>query len=196
MNQNFESAGEWIFTTERGTKPEYPEPHPPPPPSPPPPPGELFRKAVSHNLLETKIHPPSPSNIGDKFAWSERTGSNSSFFLLFDVCTHYGHIRQILTHILSVFDNDKIINSPTTITMYIHCHVPMFDIHLRRILWVYCPGHAGVKGNDRADRLAGKATVTGGLRPGRSKVLRSLRHYLRAQDQGHHTIDRIEEREA
>ena len=42
-------------------------------------------------------------------------------------------------------------------------HVSMFDIHLRRILWVYCPGHAGVKGNDWADRLAGKATITGGL---------------------------------
>ena len=25
-------------------------------------------------------------------------------------------------------------------------------IHLRNILWVYCPGHAGVTGNDRADR--------------------------------------------
>ena len=38
----------------------------------------------------------------------------------------------------------------------------MFDIHLRKILWVYCPGHAGVKGNDRADRLAAKVTITGG----------------------------------
>ena len=26
--------------------------------------------------------------------------------------------------------------------------------------YIYCPGHAGVKGNDRADRLAGKATLT------------------------------------
>ena len=33
-------------------------------------------------------------------------------------------------------------------------HVLMVDIHLRKLLWVYCPGHAGVKGNDRADRLA------------------------------------------
>ena len=33
-------------------------------------------------------------------------------------------------------------------------HVSMVDIHLRKLLWVYCPGHAGVKGNDRADRLA------------------------------------------
>ena len=70
----------------------------------------------------------------------------------------------------------------------------MVDIHLRQLLWVYCPGHAGVKGNDRADRLAGKATLTSGLLVGRSEVLRSLRRSLRAQSQGHHTIDRLEER--
>ena len=51
----------------------------------------------------------------------------------------------------------------------------MVDIHLRKLLWVYCPGHAGVKGNDREDRLAGKATLTSGLLLGRSAVLRSLR---------------------
>ena len=51
-----------------------------------------------------------------------------------------------------------------------------------------------MKGNDRADRLAGKATLTSDLHLGRSEVLRSLRHYLRAQSQGHHTIDRVEER--
>ena len=55
-------------------------------------------------------------------------------------------------------------------------------------------GHAGMKGNERADRLAGKATLTSGSLLGRSQVLRSLRHYLRAQSQGHHTIDRLEER--
>ena len=59
-------------------------------------------------------------------------------------------------------------------------HVSMFNIHLRRILWVYCPGHAGVTGNDRADRLVGKATITDGWRLGRSEALRSLRHYLQA----------------
>ena len=59
---------------------------------------------------------------------------------------------------------------------------------------VYCPGHGGVKGSDLADRLAGKATLTSGLLLGRSEVLRSLRHYLRAQSQGHHTTDRLEER--
>ena len=69
----------------------------------------------------------------------------------------------------------------------------MVDIHLRKLLWVYCPGHAGVKGNDRADRLAGKATLTSGLLLGRSEVLTSLRHYLWTQSQGYNTIDRLEE---
>ena len=72
--------------------------------------------------------------------------------------------------------------------------VSTVDIHLRKLLWVYCPGHAGVKGNDGADRLAGKATLISGLLLGRSEMPRSLRHYLRAQSQGHHTVDSLEER--
>ena len=70
----------------------------------------------------------------------------------------------------------------------------MVDIHLRKLLWVYCHGHAGVRENDRTDRLAGKATLRSTLLLGRSELLRSLRHYLRAQSQGHHTIGRLEER--
>ena len=61
-------------------------------------------------------------------------------------------------------------------------NVPMVDINLPKLLWVHCPGHAGVEGNDRADRLAGQGTVTSDLRLGRSQVLRSLRHYRRAQN--------------
>ena len=39
-----------------------------------------------------------------------------------------------------------------------------------------------------------EATLTSRLLLGRSEVLRSLRHYLQAQSQGHHTIDCLEER--
>ena len=49
----------------------------------------------------------------------------------------------------------------------------MFDIHLRKILWVYLSWTCRSQRNDRADRLAGKATITGGLRLGRSEVFRS-----------------------
>ena len=61
----------------------------------------------------------------------------------------------------------------------------MVDIHLQKLLWVNCLGHARVKGNDRADRLVGKATLTNGLLLGRSEVLRSLRHYLWARTSHH-----------
>ena len=59
---------------------------------------------------------------------------------------------------------------------------------------MYCPGHAGVKGNDQADSLAGKATIKGGMHLTGFHVLRSLRHYVWAQSQGQHTIDCLEER--
>ena len=47
---------------------------------------------------------------------------------------------------------------------------------------------------EQIDCMAVKATLTSGLLFGRSEVLRSLRHYLRAQSQGHHTTDRLEDR--
>ena len=72
-------------------------------------------------------------------------------------------------------------------------NVSIVDINLRKLLWVYCPGHAGVKGNDRANRQAGKATLTNGLLLGRPEVLRSLRHYQQAQSQGHHNVDCLQE---
>ena len=34
---------------------------------------------------------------------------------------------------------------------------------IRRIIWIYCPGHAGVQGNETADRLAGSAQLTPGV---------------------------------
>ena len=74
-------------------------------------------------------------------------------------------------------------------------NVSMVNIHLRNSCgFMYCPGHAGMNGHDRADRLAGKATFTRRLLLGRSEVLRSLRHYLQAQSQGHHINGRLEER--
>ena len=63
----------------------------------------------------------------------------------------------------------------------------MVDIHLRKLLWVYIHGHAGVRENDTTDRLAGKATLRSALLLGRSEL-------LRAQSQGHHTTGRLEER--
>ena len=59
-------------------------------------------------------------------------------------------------------------------------NVSVVDIHLRKLLLVCCTGHAGVKVKDGADRLAGKAILTSGLRLRRSEVLREELKTLRA----------------
>ena len=97
-----------------------------------------------------------------------------------------------ITHAIILIDSMSLLQKVKSGMGSPDWNVSMVDIHLQKLLWVYCPGHAGVKGNDRTDRLAGKATLTSGLLLRRSEVLRSLRHYPASQ--GHHTIDRLEER--
>ena len=71
---------------------------------------------------------------------------------------------------------------------------------LQRFVWVYCPGHAGVKENDRRDTTARKTFNVSGLRLGRlarvwreiPEVLRSARHCLLTQSPKHRAIDRPE----
>ena len=73
-------------------------------------------------------------------------------------------------------------------------HTAMHSLRLQRFLWIYCPGHAGVSGNERADRLASTADITSGLQLGRAEVLRGLRNFLSTDKLEHHSIDRLKER--
>ena len=76
-------------------------------------------------------------------------------------------------------------------------HYAMKKLSIQKLLWIYCPGHAGVKGNDRADQLAGKATITTGLRLGKSEVLRAAKHHLQQLEDSrehHHSVDRLVDR--
>ena len=73
-------------------------------------------------------------------------------------------------------------------------HTVMHSLRLQILLWVYCPGHAGVSGNERADRLASTAHSTSGLQLGRAEVLRGLKNFLNMDRLEHHNIDRLKER--
>ena len=66
-----------------------------------------------------------------------------------------------------------------------------------RLLWVFCPGHTGVDGNNKADRLTGKAMVLCVLflRKTWSVQRCSSAQYMWTQSWGHLTTDHLEERD-
>ena len=72
-------------------------------------------------------------------------------------------------------------------------HTAMHSLRLQRLLWIYYPGHAGVSGNERTDRLAGTADITSGLQLGRAEVLRGFRNFIMMDRPEHHSIDQKEE---
>ena len=49
---------------------------------------------------------------------------------------------------------------------------------LRRLQWIFCPGHAGVCGNERADKLAGSAIVEGSFTLDAPTVMSTIRYHL------------------
>ena len=73
-------------------------------------------------------------------------------------------------------------------------HTAMHSLRLRRPLWIYCPGHAGVSGNERADRLASTADITSCLQLGRAEALQGLRNFLNMDRAEHHSTDRLKVR--
>ena len=49
---------------------------------------------------------------------------------------------------------------------------------LERLTWVYCPGHAGVRGTERADRLATAAPLVGTMQMHKDDILISASDFL------------------
>ena len=71
-------------------------------------------------------------------------------------------------------------------------HKAIHSLRPQRLLWIYCPGHAG--GNERADRLTSTADITSGLQLGRVEVFRGLGNFLNMDRPEHHSTDRLKER--
>ena len=59
----------------------------------------------------------------------------------------------------------------------------------QRLPWIFSPGDARVKCNERADRRASTADITTDLQLGRTKVLSPLRNVLNTDRPEHHITD-------
>ena len=97
-----------------------------------------------------------------------------------------------ITHAIILTDSNSLLQKVKNGMGSPDWNVLMVDIHLLKLLWVYCPACRS-EGIRPSRQTEGKAILRSGLLLGRSKVLRSLRHYLRAQSQEHHTTDRLQE---
>ena len=116
---------------------------------------------------------------------SSSSSSSSSLLLLmllflswqhnFHKSTKTGKMDMISSHVLCSF----IVMIRTDVLIKTTAH---------RRMCICCTGHAGVNGNERADRPTGMADITTSLRPGRAEVLRGLRNFLNMDKPEYHSL--------
>ena len=99
-----------------------------------------------------------------------------------------------ITHAIILTDSVNLLQKVESGMSCPDWHTAMHSLQLQRLLWIYCPGHAGVSENERADRLASTADITSGLQLGRAEVLQGLRNFLNTDRPEHHSIDSLKER--
>ena len=73
-----------------------------------------------------------------------------------------------ITHAIILTDSMKLLQKVESGMGCPDLHTTMHSLQLQTLLWIYCTGHAGVSGNERADRLASTADITSGLKLGRA----------------------------
>ena len=61
-------------------------------------------------------------------------------------------------------------------------HAAMRSLRWQKLPQIYCPGHATVRRNERASRLASAADIAIGLQPGMAEMLRGLRNILNSDN--------------
>ena len=62
--------------------------------------------------------------------------------------------------------------------LYADWYTAIQNSQMRRVQWIFCPGHAGVIGNERADKLAGDSVIEGDFTLDPPTILSTVRDYL------------------
>ena len=87
------------------------------------------------------------------------------------------------THVLVATDSMSTLDKIRSGWLYSEWVDSIEKSRLNKITWLFCPGHAGVRGNERADELAGKATLGGRLTLDPPVVLAQCKESLNAQEE-------------
>ena len=62
-----------------------------------------------------------------------------------------------ITHAIILTDSMNLLQKAESRMGCPDWHTAMHSLRIQRLLWIYCPGHAGISGNEQADRLASTA---------------------------------------
>ena len=91
--------------------------------------------------------------------------------------------HQPYTHAVIATDSMSTLKKVKGGQLYADWMKPLEGSHLKRFTWLFCPGHSGVRGNERADRLAGLAQPgQGRLTLDPPTVLRAVRTNIQQQE--------------
>ena len=95
-------------------------------------------------------------------------------------CTIHWLPSQVQTNLTSSYPESLIVPAARreALNRFIDRHLNMHSLLVQNILCTYCPGDAGVRGNEQTDRQSKKSEHKRGLRLDRSEVLRGLVNYL------------------
>ena len=105
--------------------------------------------------------------------------------------------NQPFAHAVMATDSMSTLEKVRCGQLYADWVEPLRNSHLKKLTWLFCPGHSGVRGNERADRLAGSA------QPGEDRlildppaVIKSVKLHLQQQEStpNSYTLDMLQEK--
>ena len=102
-----------------------------------------------------------------------------------------GHQRAVI-----VTDSMSTLQKVQKKMLYADWKAMIRESRLERVAWIFCPGHAGVAGNEKADKLAGEAKVGGKLTLDPPTVLTAVAESLKEkrEESKSHTLERLKEK--
>ena len=90
--------------------------------------------------------------------------------------------RPETMHVVILTDSQSVLTKVDTAQLRAEWLAAIEGTGLTKITWIYCPGHYGVKGNERADHLAGSSAIDDTFKPDKAEISKQLSDLLREEE--------------